>query len=81
MLPLKFAVAVFLVVLIGNSVVAEDPYRYFDWNVTYGTIYPLGVPQQVRFCKCNVFFFYIIYGSGFIRSICLCNGEIYVMFV
>lgn len=57
MLPLKFAVAVFLVVLFGNSVVAEDPYRYFDWNVTYGTIYPLGVPQQVRFCKCNVFFF------------------------
>lgn len=45
MLPLKLAVAVFLVV-IGNTVVAEDPYRYFDWNVTYGTIYPLGVPQQ-----------------------------------
>lgn len=48
MLPLKLAVAVFLVV-IGNTVVAEDPYRYFDWNVTYGTIYPLGVPQQVDF--------------------------------
>ncbi|KAI3460443.1 hypothetical protein Pfo_017106 [Paulownia fortunei] len=25
---------------------AEDPYRFFTWNVTYGTIYPLGVPQQ-----------------------------------
>jgi FtsP/CotA-like multicopper oxidase with cupredoxin domain len=25
---------------------AEDPYRFFDWNVTYGDIYPLGVKQQ-----------------------------------
>ncbi|KAL8128922.1 hypothetical protein V2J09_018077 [Rumex salicifolius] len=25
---------------------ADDPYRFFNWNVTYGTIYPLGVPQQ-----------------------------------
>lgn len=26
---------------------AEDPYRFFNWNVTYGDIYPLGVRQQV----------------------------------
>ncbi|XP_049363854.1 L-ascorbate oxidase homolog [Solanum verrucosum] len=25
---------------------AEDPYLFFEWNVTYGTIAPLGVPQQ-----------------------------------
>ncbi|KAJ7955461.1 L-ascorbate oxidase-like [Quillaja saponaria] len=25
---------------------AEDPYFFFTWNVTYGTISPLGVPQQ-----------------------------------
>ncbi|XP_030468612.1 L-ascorbate oxidase homolog [Syzygium oleosum] len=25
---------------------AEDAYRYFTWTVTYGTISPLGVPQQ-----------------------------------
>ncbi|PSS21786.1 L-ascorbate oxidase [Actinidia chinensis var. chinensis] len=25
---------------------AEDPYRFFTWNVTYGNIYPLGVRQQ-----------------------------------
>ncbi|PPS11581.1 hypothetical protein GOBAR_AA09057 [Gossypium barbadense] len=24
---------------------AEDPYRFFDWNVTFGDIYPLGVRQ------------------------------------
>ncbi|PKI71551.1 L-ascorbate oxidase homolog [Punica granatum] len=24
----------------------EDPYLFFTWNVTYGTISPLGVPQQ-----------------------------------
>ncbi|GLT66217.1 hypothetical protein SLA2020_385960 [Shorea laevis] len=26
---------------------AEDPYLYYTWTVTYGTISPLGVPQQV----------------------------------
>ncbi|GMY11697.1 L-ascorbate oxidase homolog [Fagus crenata] len=25
---------------------AEDPYRYYTWTITYGTISPLGVPQQ-----------------------------------
>ncbi|KAB5557740.1 hypothetical protein DKX38_008649 [Salix brachista] len=29
-----------------SVVKAEDPYRFFDWNVTYGFIYPLGVRQQ-----------------------------------
>ncbi|CAI0550761.1 unnamed protein product [Linum tenue] len=24
----------------------EDPYRFYNWNVTYGDIYPLGVKQQ-----------------------------------
>ncbi|KAF5184431.1 L-ascorbate oxidase-like protein [Thalictrum thalictroides] len=27
-------------------VTAEDPYRFFTWNITYGDIYPLGVRQQ-----------------------------------
>ncbi|KAI4366274.1 hypothetical protein MLD38_022169 [Melastoma candidum] len=25
---------------------ADDPYRFYSWNVTYGDIYPLGVRQQ-----------------------------------
>lgn len=25
---------------------AEDPYKFFNWNVTYGDIYPLGVRQR-----------------------------------
>ncbi|KAH7690174.1 L-ascorbate oxidase protein [Dioscorea alata] len=25
---------------------ADDPYRFFTWNITFGDIYPLGVPQQ-----------------------------------
>lgn len=25
---------------------AEDPYFFYTWNVTYGTISPLGIPQQ-----------------------------------
>ncbi|XP_010498473.1 PREDICTED: L-ascorbate oxidase homolog [Camelina sativa] len=27
-------------------VMAEDPYRYFQWHITYGDIYPMGVKQQ-----------------------------------
>jgi hypothetical protein len=34
-------------VLLFATVEAEDPYRFFNWNVTYGDIYPLGVRQQV----------------------------------
>lgn len=30
-----------------SFVKAEDPYRFYTWTVTYGTISPLGVPQQV----------------------------------
>ncbi|KAF5177380.1 L-ascorbate oxidase-like protein [Thalictrum thalictroides] len=36
-------------VLICSSVFvvrAEDPSRFFTWTITYGTISPLGVPQQ-----------------------------------
>ncbi|PIA52355.1 hypothetical protein AQUCO_01000308v1 [Aquilegia coerulea] len=36
----------FLACLSVLVVKAEDPYRYFTWTVTYGTISPLGVPQQ-----------------------------------
>lgn len=42
---------------------ADDPYRFFTWNVTYGSINPLGsTPQQVTdnatrcsssSCKCR----------------------------
>jgi hypothetical protein len=35
------------IVMILGAVNAEDPYRFFNWNVTYGNIYPLGVRQQV----------------------------------
>lgn len=45
--------AAFLLVL--GFATAEDPYRFFDWNVTYGDIYPLGVRQQV--CIYNIFFY------------------------
>lgn len=33
-----------VIVYKGN---ADNPYRYYTWKVTYGTIYPLGVKQQV----------------------------------
>lgn len=36
-------VAAFFVAI---RVKAEDPYKFFNWNVTYGDISPLGVPQK-----------------------------------
>ncbi|GFY99003.1 SKU5 similar 11 [Actinidia rufa] len=40
------AVVAALLLVCVSMVRAEDPYLFFDWNVTYGTISPLGVPQQ-----------------------------------
>ncbi|QCE16734.1 L-ascorbate oxidase [Vigna unguiculata] len=46
----KASVAVLLFSLLSIShfhfSVAEDPYRFFNWNVTYGDIFPLGVRQR-----------------------------------
>uniref|UniRef100_A0A5B7AEZ3 L-ascorbate oxidase n=1 Tax=Davidia involucrata TaxID=16924 RepID=A0A5B7AEZ3_DAVIN len=40
-------VALLMCICAGALVVrAEDPYLFFTWNVSYGTIAPLGVPQQ-----------------------------------
>ncbi|KAJ1414063.1 Multicopper oxidase, type 1 [Sesbania bispinosa] len=33
--------------LMAAAVKGEDPYIYYTWNVTYGTISPMGIPQQV----------------------------------
>ncbi|CAL9169212.1 unnamed protein product [Musa hybrid cultivar] len=41
------ALLVFLCLLGPAAVHAEDPYLFFTWNATYGTVSPLGVPQQV----------------------------------
>ncbi|XP_057772951.1 L-ascorbate oxidase homolog [Salvia miltiorrhiza] len=41
-MPLRLAVVLAFLAIAA----AEDPYRFFTWNVTYGTIWPLGVPQQ-----------------------------------
>lgn len=35
-----------LLVCLSVATRGEDPYLYFTWNVTYGTIIPMGVPQQ-----------------------------------
>jgi hypothetical protein len=42
----------FVVLLAASSLLlaarAEDPYRFYTWNITFGDIYPLGVKQEVR---------------------------------
>ncbi|XP_065879944.1 L-ascorbate oxidase homolog [Euphorbia lathyris] len=37
---------VFFFFLASNGVNGDNPYRFFNWKVTYGDIYPLGVKQQ-----------------------------------
>lgn len=46
---MKYKEIVNLVVFVGffSRIIAEDPYRFFNWNITYGDISPLGVKQQV----------------------------------
>ncbi|MBA0659633.1 hypothetical protein Goklo_011748 [Gossypium klotzschianum] len=45
-MPLHSAVALFYAAASLFAIVgAEDPYRFYSWNVTYGDIYPLGVRQ------------------------------------
>ncbi|KAH7565676.1 hypothetical protein JRO89_XS09G0243800 [Xanthoceras sorbifolium] len=44
------AVLVFLLCLTAGALTVvrgEDPYLFYTWDITYGTISPLGVPQQV----------------------------------
>ena len=38
---------VFLLAAAVRLAGADDPYRSFDWTVTYGPINPLGTTQQV----------------------------------
>ncbi|PKA51171.1 L-ascorbate oxidase like [Apostasia shenzhenica] len=46
--PSAASTAAFILLLSAIVAVrAEDPYLFFTWNVTYGTISPFGVPQQV----------------------------------
>lgn len=61
-----------LVYCLGSVFVinAEDPYLFFTWTVTYGTRYPLGVPQQVIHC---FVFFSLFYFLGFVLIIINCN--------
>ncbi|KAF8405489.1 hypothetical protein HHK36_010396 [Tetracentron sinense] len=45
-MALNLAGLIYVAVSLLAVVSAEDPYRFFNWNVTYGDIYPLGVRQQ-----------------------------------
>ncbi|CAA0825797.1 SKU5 similar 14 [Striga hermonthica] len=35
-----------MLLCLSMRALAEDPYLFFEWNVTYGNISPLGIPQQ-----------------------------------
>lgn len=45
---------------------AADPFAFFDFEVSYITASPLGIPQQVCFCwilfSSSVFFFFHFWG-------------------
>ncbi|PIM97363.1 Multicopper oxidase [Handroanthus impetiginosus] len=42
----RMHILVALLLCLSSGALAEDPYLFFEWNVTYGSISPLGVPQQ-----------------------------------
>ncbi|KAL2344641.1 hypothetical protein Fmac_005926 [Flemingia macrophylla] len=42
----RLSTVALMLCLMAAAVKGEDPYLYFTWNVTYGTIAPLGVTQQ-----------------------------------
>ncbi|CAA7394363.1 unnamed protein product [Spirodela intermedia] len=47
MVSIQFLLCCSLVaILLALPAGAEDPYKFFTWNVTYGDIWPLGVKQQ-----------------------------------
>ncbi|CAO2842520.1 unnamed protein product [Amaranthus hypochondriacus] len=41
------SILVLLCVFLVKGINGGNPYRFYDWKVTYGFIYPLGVKQQV----------------------------------
>jgi hypothetical protein len=60
-LNLAYVVAL-LAISLFHIASAEDPYKFFNWNVTYGDIYPLGVRQRVGF-KSKSHFFMLLFSS------------------
>ncbi|KAK4753343.1 hypothetical protein SAY87_022141 [Trapa incisa] len=46
LLDMLLVTAAVSVALLCSIAGADDPYRFFSWNVTYGDIYPLGFRQQ-----------------------------------
>ena len=44
----RLVVVLFLLASLLLHACADDPYRFYTWNVTFGDIYPLGVKQEVR---------------------------------
>uniref|UniRef100_A0A8I7BJW3 L-ascorbate oxidase homolog n=1 Tax=Hordeum vulgare subsp. vulgare TaxID=112509 RepID=A0A8I7BJW3_HORVV len=43
--PTSITLCIFVLLLVAAAR-AEDPYRFYTWNVTFGDVYPLGVKQQ-----------------------------------
>ncbi|XP_050277487.1 L-ascorbate oxidase homolog [Quercus robur] len=46
MVEVKLILLLCLTIGVMSVVRGEDPYLFFTWKVTYGTISPLGIPQQ-----------------------------------
>ncbi|KAK8623253.1 hypothetical protein V6N13_118141 [Hibiscus sabdariffa] len=44
-LPVAVALLCATAAALFTIAAADSPYRFFDWNVTFGDIYPLGVRQ------------------------------------
>ena len=55
------AVAVLIAAVVGPAS-AGDPFAFYDWNIEYKTVAPLGVEQKVlHFWGKKIFSFYWIF--------------------
>lgn len=69
-LLLPLLVCVVLAALSVALVKADDPYRFYTWTVTSGTLSPLGVPQEVG-VGLLLFLWYCESSIGFFVNVCL----------
>lgn len=44
---IALSLSILLLILVVNGINGENPYRFYNWKVTYGFVYPMGVKQTV----------------------------------
>ena len=70
------SILVLLCLFLVKGINGGNPYRFYDWKVTYGFIYPLGVKQQVSSLYLLTFNYLFLFIVQLILSMYLINLKI-----